>query len=153
VPLRQYKNPHWSNFKPRIARALSAYRKIAAPKDVIRIGLRYINRIVVPTAHADPSEYFNYNLSNDDVLHAKISAFMKRFEYLNKVDEKLIITHATIEPSDAQKTEFILDIDTIWDRAPLHFDQVTEATEKLHTSEGRAFEAIITDNARSLFDV
>jgi uncharacterized protein (TIGR04255 family) len=148
--LRPYEG--WLLFKPRIERALSAYRKVAAPQDVIRVGLRYINRIVVPTANSDPSSYFNYNLSRDDVLDAGISNFMKRFEYLKQGGEKLIITHATLQPSDSEKSEFILDIDTIWDREPLNFDQVLETTEKLHTIEGSAFEAIITDEARRLFD-
>lgn len=148
--LRPYEG--WLLFKPRIERALNAYRKVAAPQDVIRIGLRYINRIVVPSPNSDPSLYFNYNLSRDDLLDAKIINFMRRFEYLKEGGEKLIITHATLQPSDPKQSEFILDLDTIWDRDPLNFDQVLDATEKLHTTEGCAFEAIITDEARRLFD-
>lgn len=148
--LRPYEG--WQAFKPRIENALKAYRKITSPEAVTRIGLRYINRIVVPGLNQDPSKFFNYNLSDDDVLKMKIVSFLKRFEYATENGEKLLITHALIEPSGPERTDFILDIDTIWDRTPIAFEQVVEITENLHSVEGSAFEAIITDEARKLFD-
>lgn len=148
--LRPYEG--WTKFKPRIENALAAYRKITNPEAVTRIGLRYINRIVVLEPKQNPSKFFNYNLSDDEVLKAKIVSFLKRFEYVAKNGAKLLITHALIEPSSPERTEFILDIDTIWDSAPLEFEKVMETTENLHGVEGGAFEAIITEETRKLFD-
>jgi uncharacterized protein (TIGR04255 family) len=142
----------WESFKPRIERALDAYRQIASPENVTRIGIRYINRIIVQEKNADPSKFFNYDLSNDPILKAKITSFMKRFEFENSAGDKLLITHAALLPSNAEHTEFILDIDTIWDRAPLDFEKAIEKMEHLHEVEGAAFEKIITEEARKLFD-
>jgi uncharacterized protein (TIGR04255 family) len=142
----------WELFKQRIERALRSFRQVANPDEIIRIGIRYINRITVPSAAADATTYFRYQLSHDDVVGAKIISFMRRFEYITEDDEKILITHATIAPSDPQTTEFILDIDAIWDKEPFGFDNVTEITERLHKREGETFESIITDEARKLFD-
>ena len=44
--LKPYSN--WETFKQMIARSLEAYKKVADPQAINRIGLRYINRIEIP---------------------------------------------------------------------------------------------------------
>ena len=52
--LRPYQNPRfhgrggWDEFQPRISAALDAYWEVAKPIGVCRIGIRYINKIVIP---------------------------------------------------------------------------------------------------------
>jgi len=148
----------WEQFKPRIERVLSAYYKINHPKEVVRVGLRYINQISVPQAKANAGEYFNVvpqiktSASGDDnSLH--LSNFMHRSEYIANDDVKVIVTNAGLITSDIGKSEYILDVDTIWDREPIQdFTQAMEVLEKLHTLEGGVFEGMITDKARGLFD-
>lgn len=144
----------WTRFKPRIERALAAYRKVAEPKNITRIGVRYINRIIVDSKGAGASTYFVNELDEDRSLGARVTSFMRRYEYVTKGDEKLLITNANIVPQNPEATtEFIVDIDTIWDKEPLDFERALEKTDALHSCEGKAFEAMITDTARKLFDV
>lgn len=143
----------WTLFKPRIMRALEAYERIANLQSVVRIGVRYINKIIIPSIGTDPALYFNLTSTKEKGLNAKLASFTWRSEYLADDQTKLMITHAGIAPSGPDRTEFILDIDTVFDQGRLEgLDRIMEAVEKLHTTEGCAFESIITDEARKLFD-
>ena len=47
----------------------------------------------------------------------------------------------------------MLDIDTLWDKEPvLDNAEILHLVDELHEIEGAAFEALITDEARNLFD-
>jgi uncharacterized protein (TIGR04255 family) len=143
----------WTQFRPRIERALRAYLNVAGQKNVTRVGVRYLNRIVVGHPGANSADYFEFNLSQESALGAKLTNFWKRSEYVTEDQTKILITHATIAPSVPGNTEFLLDIDTIMDRRPLEtFEDILTVMETLHTTEGHAFEAIITEKARELFD-
>jgi uncharacterized protein (TIGR04255 family) len=143
----------WTLFRPRIEQALRAYYAVAGKKVVTRVGVRYINRVIVAQPGATSSAYFNFILTEETALGAKLMNFVNRSEYLAEDQTKIIINHATIVPSVPGATEIILDIDTIMDglRAET-FDDILTAAETLHATEGRAFEAMITNKARELFD-
>jgi uncharacterized protein (TIGR04255 family) len=149
----------WEHFKPRIERVVSAYYEINRPKEVLRIGLRYINHISVPQARANAGEYFNVvpqiktsgNSNNAAALH--LSNFMHRSEYVADDDIKVIVTNAGLITAHPDKSEYVLDVDTIWDKEPIQdLARAMEVVEKLHTLEGGVFEGMIADKARSLFD-
>lgn len=148
----------WEQFKPRIERLLTSYYHINPPKEISRIGLRYINHVVVPQERANAGDYFNVvpeiKLSTDtDTKSLRLNNFMHRSEYIAHDDIKIIVTNAVVMSSQPSRSEYILDIDTIWDKEPiLEISKVMEVVEALHTLEGGVFEGMITDNARSLFD-
>lgn len=148
----------WEQFKPRIERVISAYYKVNPPKEVIRIGIRYINHISVPQARANAGEYFNVvpemkSSEDSDVSVFHLTNFMHRSEYATNDAVKVIVTNAGLITPHPDRSEYVLDIDTIWDETPLQdLAQVMEVVDKLHTMEGGVFEGMITDKARSLFD-
>jgi len=50
-------------------------------------------------------------------------------------------------------TEYLIDVDAVWNEGSLDgVDAVMAKAEELHAIEGVAFESLITDNARELFD-
>jgi uncharacterized protein (TIGR04255 family) len=143
----------WTLFRPRIERALRSYYKVAGQRTATRVGVRYINKIVVEYPGANSADYFGFNLSEESALGAKLTNFMKRSEYVAEDQTKILITHATIEPSASGTTEFILDIDTVVDgRALEQIEDILASVETLHTTEGRAFESFLTKKARDVFD-
>lgn len=148
----------WEQFKPRIERVLSAYYKINPPKGVVRIGLRYINKISVPEARANASEYFNVvselqTSENINKTAFHLNNFMHRSEYIIDSDAKVVVTNAGLLTPNPDKSEYILDIDTIWDKTPIEeLGGVMEVVEMLHALEGGIFEGMITNKARSVFD-
>lgn len=143
----------WTRFQPRIERVLAAYFDIARPVSLVRLGIRYINRIVVPKSNAIAAEY----LTSPDTHHAEFGGslvgFMNRSEYVLAQFERIIITQATLQPVDVGTTEFLLDIDVVWDSQPLqNVTEIIGMAQRLHKVEGEIFERLITDNSRALFD-
>jgi uncharacterized protein (TIGR04255 family) len=143
----------WNDFKPRIRKALEAYYEVAKPSFLTRIGIRYINRIVISQTGVDPKCYLANVLTSYPEANQVLTSFLYRSEYVKADNTKIIVTQATLRPVDDETTEYLIDIDSIWDHASVHdIESTMEITEKLHISEGEAFEKTITDASRRLFD-
>ncbi len=69
-----------------------------------------------------------------------------------KDDVRLVVSYATVEaPED--HVAFLMDIDLIWQSAKgVDNDAALKTADDLRTKERKVFEALITDDARSLFD-
>jgi uncharacterized protein (TIGR04255 family) len=150
--LRPYGDEGWEGeFKPRISEALAAYMEIASPISVIRIGVRYINKIEVPEPFVDASDYFTR--SHDRYEGCRLTAFLNRLEFEQPDKIKILLTHGTVNPTPPNRAAYLLDIDTIWDASPLEQQEsVIEKIDELHDRGGKIFEEFITDKARELFD-
>jgi len=143
----------WQSFRPRIERALEAFSKISGVSSVVRIGVRYINRIVIPGTDVRPSAFLGSIPEHSHVSDAVLANFMERGEYVRHDRLKVIVTQATLQPTKPDTTEYLLDIDTLWDKEPLDDQEaIMSAVDQLHEIEGAAFEALITDESRELFD-
>jgi uncharacterized protein (TIGR04255 family) len=78
---------------------------------------------------------------------------MERGEYVRHDGLKVIVTQATLQPTVPDTTEYLLDIDTLWDKEPLDdHEAIMSAVDKLHEIEGATFEGLITDESRTVFD-
>jgi uncharacterized protein (TIGR04255 family) len=142
----------WELFRPRIETALRAYNEVAAPTGVTRLGVRYINRIVVPQKDSDVGIYFRCGPPTTPELPSEMAGFMSRVEFLYDDGVKLLLTQASIDAPDGQSA-FLLDLDLIWESAEARsLDAIIGVIDDLHVREGTAFEAIITDAARGVFD-
>ncbi|MGB8982655.1 MAG: TIGR04255 family protein [Anaerolineales bacterium] len=158
--LRDYEG--WTAFRPRISTALGAYEEVAKPQEITRINLKYINRIIAPKPEAitaseyldDISPYREAKIeTTGELLKASLTAYHYRKEYTSQNNVKIFVTQATLQPADPKNSEFLLDIETVWDRQPItDFVEAMEKVELLHAMEGAIFESFITDAARSLFN-
>lgn len=157
--LRPYEG--WDRFRPRILNALHVYSHIAGQTAVVRIGLRYINRIITPVADASTASRFLTRVQTaieatteaQAEVHGNLTALNTRHEFITPDNVKLFITHATINPVTPKTSEYILDIDVVWDHQTLDgIDQITPVMDKLHDVVGGVFEALITNEARKLFN-
>ena len=148
--LRPYDN--WEQFRPRVEAALNAYRDVARPKAVERIGVRYINKIVLPSTEIELATYFRLGPLTVEDLPKRMVNFMNRSEYVYDDGLKLIITLASIASPEGS-TAFLLDLDVILEGGePLSLDEVMDTVDDLHDREGIAFEATITEKTREVFD-
>ncbi len=140
------------DFKARIERVFFALCKVISIKRITRVGLRYINRISIPGTKAAATDCF-INIQHEILPTAGVlGPFYKRLEYHTTEGAKVIVTQASILPANSNYSDFLLDIDAIWDRNPIGVDEVISMAEDLHGREGRVFEALINDSARELFD-
>ncbi len=150
--LRPYPEDGWESFRPRIETALCAYSEVAKPIGVSRIGVRYVNKIVLPKNQIKAGIYFQHNLPSGTGLPNTVAGFISRVEYAYDDSIKLILTQATVESPEGQLA-LLLDIDVIWESTEAKgLDETIALVNDLHHREGEAFEAIITDAARQLFN-
>jgi uncharacterized protein (TIGR04255 family) len=65
---------------------------------------------------------------------------------------RLVVSHATVEAREGQ-VAFLMDIDVIWQSSEaVAKDAALAKADDLRARERDVFEALITDEARSLFD-
>ena len=149
----------WTRFRPRILAGLAAYRSVAKPPQIERMILKYVNRIIAPhpgaaTAArylADIGPTHDVVVEDGATLSTRLNAYNYRKEFIAPDATKIVVTQATIEPGNAATSEFLLDIEILWDQR-LSFEDAETKLEALHATEGAIFESFIKDDARSLFD-
>jgi uncharacterized protein (TIGR04255 family) len=152
--LRPY--TEWEDFRPRIWEALRAYREVAEPEGISRVGLRYINRISLDEAAPDLGKYFTIPPRFPEAEPpTRMLAFFNRkeAEFLDK-PIRIVITFADLEPKAPDQSAYLLDIDTIWitTDAPIPLDAVETVLEDMKVRHRQVFESLITDESRRLFD-
>jgi len=142
----------WNEFRPRITEALRAYWKVAEPRGVTRIGMRYINKIVVPHHWAELAAYINCAPRDVDGLPNVLNKYLSRVEYAYDDKFRLILAHGRgTDPSG--QAEILLDIDVISEASdPANEDQAMTMVDRLRAREREVFEALITDKAREHFN-
>ena len=155
--LRPYHDPlypghsGWDEFKPRIETALNAYWKVASPTGVSRIGIRYVNKIIVPQRQIKAQSYLKCALPDLEEMPDRLRNFMGRAEYAD--DDILIVLSQGLIDAPKDHVGLLLDIDVIWTATnPIFADEALEIAEELRVRERDSFEAVITDRAREIFD-
>ena len=158
--LRPYQNTSnfekggWEEFEPRIAVALEAYWKVVKPGGINRLGVRYINKITLPLGdNVRLEEYLNCAYLEIEGLPKHYANFLSRVEYVYEDKARLILSYGLLGVSPNSR-DFLLDMDVIWqqDETPIEQGASLEIASDLHERAGLAFEAIVTDKARELFD-
>jgi len=144
----------WTEFLPLIQQSYRAYIETFAPSKVERIGIRYINEIVVPLENFSFKDYFNLNASLPSLeQNQQKSIFLGSvFEQENGQDAIKIqfAEKQSKEPIDVRT--FILDFDYFLVNPVVSFDKIDEWLKKAHTNLKNVFEGVVTESTRKLFD-
>ena len=157
--LRPYQDPQrpdhsgWDEFQDRIKQALNVYWEEVQPKGVLRVGIRYLNKIVVPEKAVAVENYLNSALPDVKGLPDHQNSFLSRAGYVYGDGVHLVLAQRSIDAPPPNQVEFLLDIDVIWaNTEPVEKDVALAKAVDLRDRERDAFEAVITDKARELFD-
>ena len=82
----------------------------------------------------------------------ELRSFLERLEYAYPDGVKLATTFATVEGS-AHKAGYLLDLDVVWEsETASKVESAMGLADDLRNRERDAFEALITDELRKLFD-
>ena len=142
----------WDEFLPRIEKALDAYWKVMQPKGVNRVGIRYINKIVIPQRAVRVEDFLKCALPEVRGLPELQTNFVSRVEYDYEDGVRLVLSQGGIVAPEAH-VGFLLDLDVIWEATEgVARDEALAKVGDLRTREREAFEKVITDKARELFD-
>lgn len=142
----------WSKFRDRIATALKNYINVAQPNKIQRYSIRYVNRVDLPPARMELTDYFRVPLEPPEGLGFSLSTFFLRLEATRADQTRLIQTFASV-PADT--VSIILDLDVMRedvDRSAVFDESLMRDVDNLREVERSAFEASITDKLREAFD-
>lgn len=147
--------PHFEAWLPVVKSKLDLYLRLATPKMITKIGVRYINRIDIPKAEIRLEDYFNIYPQLPQGLGEKHGSFMMRLELPPKhFSHQLVITFATAPSKQPESMAFALDLYNIFSNSlsvERGAELVTQIANEGHENIELAFENSIKENLRLLF--
>lgn len=145
--------PRWGAFKEMIAETFDVYREVAQPQGLLRIGLRYINRIEIPSERVRIEDYLGAVPVVPEELPQTFATWAQRVEIpMGDINGVLILQSGSLREADQSNVVFLLDLDLgTADVGELSLDDALAWIESAHDGIEAAFEACITDRARELF--
>jgi uncharacterized protein (TIGR04255 family) len=154
-PNPQVPYPHFEEWQPIVIEMLDLYRELAQPNSVDRLGVRYINRVVIPHTRFQMEQYFTLYPQVPDELGGEHGSFLMRLEIPAFYDDhRLFITFGSAPPDPGQedKAAYLLDIyDVVPMGEPDSLKTVGRRLDEAHGSIISTFENSITPTARKLF--
>ncbi len=134
---------HWERFV-----------RLAKPKKITRIALRYINRIEVPytSSEIDLEKYLNTYPVVPPSVDCTVSNFLMRLMLENKKIDAKALVHQTVEEARDKLLPIILDIDASMDSSfELNNEILWEKMSKLRDFKNSIFFESITEETKELF--
>lgn len=146
--------PRFEDWKPKIDAMLAIYKELAKPNSIKRIGVRYINRVVIPADKFKMEDYFCLYPEVPQSLGAMHGKFMMRLEIPPKhKGHLLVITFATAPAESPEVSAEMFDLYNICTMpASASSAQIDECIMEAHENIEMAFENSITDKTRTLFE-
>ncbi len=149
------KYPGWKKFKPLILARLRDYIAVIHPKAIVRIGLRYINRIALSEAEFRFDRFFAKSPYLPEGVYQEPGPFLVRVELSPYKETQLKTTVAThIEPTEKGQVTNIVDLDHIaFNRIEPTEQNVKKVLEEAHSKIIGVYESIISNELRGRFGV
>ena len=146
--------PSWQEFLPSIRKAVGAYCDVVNPTTIHRIGLRYINRIEIPSPRIELKDYFEFYPFVGSNLAQEHGPFRVGIQtpYEDSRDIlKIELMSANTKTPDT--SAFILDLDYFLVQPEgITLDGVLKWVGVAHGRVEDAFEACITERLRQIFE-
>ena len=148
--LKPYSN--WTQFKKEARSLFDSFNEAVPNTSVKGLGLRYINRIDIPSDAVKVDEYFSmYPHLNDEIIEKVTGLFMQVRTPLSEFEGCVgLINMALMPPDNPNTTSVLLDFDISFEGA---FDDQSlwSVFDKMRDAKNRLFESSITDRTRELF--
>ncbi len=147
--------PTWSVFRQRIEQALSALRGITDIGEPGRLGLRYINRIEIPSAKIDIDEYFEFGPHIGDRLPQTLAGFALSVLQPFRDGRDLCRTQlVNVLAETPGSSAYILDFDYfLANPGNVNPDLLMQWVEEAHMEVRRLFDGCITGKLMDVFGV
>lgn len=148
--LKPYEN--WSDFCKEGRELWNLYSQVIQPTKVIRIALRYINRIEIPLPLKDFREYILPFPQFDPDLPQAVARFFMQIVIPNTGIESNATITLAVEKATEQKLSLIFDIDVSRDAVYVDTkEDIWNDFEKLRVFKNEIFFKSITDKTKELF--
>jgi len=134
--------------------ALGTYGELARPRALARLGMRYIDRVILPVPTVRMEDYFTLYPEIPPALGAAHGAFMLRVEIpTQRQGHRLMVTFGSAPPEQPNSMAFLLDFYDVVERGgEVTLDAIRNDVRMAHENVIETFEASITDRLRTLFE-
>ena len=147
----------WNEFSAEAQELWELYYEIIKPSKIVRLAVRYINRIEIPNTCINLRDYFLTVPEISKSLNRDFSKFFLRLEMPDLKNDAMAILIETIAPiksGDVLKViPIVFDIDVF---KKVNFDKndpkIWGIMELLRSIKNDIFENSLTDKAKSMFD-
>lgn len=145
--------PQFEEWEPSIEQLLKEYVALANPSGIKRLGVRYINNIVLPKADVNMAEYFRIFPQFPIELGKKHGPFMIRVELPTKHEShKVLVTFGNSNTPGVDAPSYMLDLyDTRNGEMAADCKSIHAEIKKAHENVETIFENSIMDSLRTLF--
>ena len=148
--LAPYEN--WESFRDEARQWWDIYRTMVKPEEVVRVAVRYINRLDFPLPLKDFADYLRTVPEVSPELPQLLSNYFMQLQ-IPQEDLKgmLILNQTIVPPPDADVVSILLDIDLFReDDIPDKENEMWQFFEQLRIRKNEVFEACITERTRGL---
>lgn len=144
----------WSDFFPLIQSVYGAYLEVFKPKELVRIGVRYINEIVLPSGGFIFSDYFTLSASLPSLEESSPQSIFIGSSFTQEDGKDSIKVQFGDKqlPEEMASKAFVLDLDYSLVTSPVALDTANEWLTTAHTNLENVFEGIVTDKTKQFFD-
>ncbi len=143
----------WNVFCAEARRLWDRYRSVVEPDKLVRLALRYINRLDLPAPVRDLKDYLRTVPEVSPDLPQDLAGYFLRLRIpMEDIKSTLLVNQTIIEPSGPNVVSVVLDNDLFRDaEVPQNEDEVWNFFEDLRICKNDVFEASITERTRELF--
>ena len=143
----------WETFRDEARRLWNVYRGAVSPQRVVRVAVRYTNRIDIPLPLRDFKDYLRTVPEVSTDLPQGLAGYFMRLDIpMEDIKSRCLLNEAIIEPAAPNVVSVVVDIDVLRTEAlPTEEDEIWRFIEELRVKKNSVFEACITDKARELF--
>jgi len=141
----------WTEFLSLIMRIFETYHEITGAVDLERIGLRYINQLVVTDSKTKVSDLITLTPPLTGTLARPIHSFYQRYEIEQENPEGMLVHQTGTQQDEQENPVFILDVDFGSTKVQelKNADSVKIWLEQAHNRVHEAFVASLTPSLYS----
>ena len=140
----------WENFRDEAKRLWNIYQSLTHPEAIVRLALRYINRLDIPLPIGDIKEYLRtFPEVSSDLPQGLSGYFMQLQIPQENLGTMLVINQAIVLPPTPNFVSIVLDLDLFLE-GDIPDDEIAlwHILEQMHEQKNIAFEACITERVR-----
>ncbi len=144
----------WSQFFSLVQTVYGAYFEVFKPTELSRMGVRYINEIVLPADGFTFSDYFTLSASLPSLdENSRQSIFLGSVFAQEGGRDAIKVQFGDKQlPEETTSKAFVLDLDYFLVTATVALDAVDEWLTTAHTNLENVFEGIVTEKTKQSFD-
>lgn len=142
----------WEVFHDEAKRLWGSYRDCLNPNSVVRLAVRYINRIDIPGANVDLKQYFRTSPEIAPELPQHLEGYFMQLRLpFPDISGNCVLNQTIVPPPHEGVVSVVLDLDLFrGEDIPQDEQGIWTFFDTLRDAKNRVFEACITDLTRSL---